>query len=223
MKAFVIAIDGHAYSQEKAARCIESARSFGVEVSRFSALTGIDAQIMMELHGLKWTWARGNKLNSICPITGLKQHPYGQLDRKIGCAMSHYSLWLRCVELNETLLILEHDAVFLRALPEVEFAGICQVNDPRGATPQGQWWSGQMSARGPGVYSKTKVFEDDKPDGLAGNSAYLIKPAAAQGLIDAYQRLGVWPNDATMCRQLFRLQELFPFVTKVDQQCSTTS
>lgn len=220
----MITLEGHEYSQAKAARCIETAAAIGgLEVERFAAIDSEHGPEMMAGNGLQWTWANGNTSPAVCPRTGLTQHPYGKLSAKIGCSMSHLLLWSKCVELNEPILILEHDAVFVRAFPEFEFDGICQINDPAGATPHGKWWSDSMRARGPGVFRKTKVFEDEKPDGLAGNSAYVVKPHAAQLLMDAFREFGVWPNDATMCRQLFFLQELFPFVTKVDQELSTTS
>ena len=222
MKAFVITLDGNAYSERKAARCIETAGDFGLEVKRFPAVGPERAQAVMQAHGLKWTWAKGNTAPDVCPLSGLKQHPYGKLASKIGCSMSHYLLWLYCME-RGPLLILEHDAVFLRELPEVEHRGICQINDPRGATPKGAWWSDHMNSRGSGVWPKTVVFNDGRPDGLAGNSAYLLKPEAAAKLVQAFHDYGVWPNDATMCRQLFELDELYPFVTRAEQEQSTTT
>jgi len=174
----------------------------------------------MAYHKLRWTWTQAGVHH--CQKTGLRQHPYGDLLPKIGCSLSHYLLWQRCVELDQPILILEHDAVFLRPLPDIDFNGICQINDPKGATHQGEWWSQQMKKRGPGVWPKTRL-KTNRPDGLAGNSAYLIKPWAAGQLIDAFHEFGVWPNDATMCCQLFPyLQELFPFVTKVEQTQSTS-
>jgi len=172
----------------------------------------------MHAQGLKWTWGDGG--------AGLKHHAYGGGDARVSCAMSHYELWSMCALMDEPVLILEHDAVFLRPLPAFEFDGICQVNDPSGATRRGEWWSARMHKRGPGVWPKTWVTDpkDRIPDGLAGNSAYVIKPHAAQRLIDLYQTIGVWPNDATMCEQLVPgLQELFPFVTRVEQTVSTTN
>lgn len=224
MQAFVITLEGNDYSEACAKRCIESAAYFGQEVAQFGAVDADNAQRVMAAHGLKWAWAHGNTAYRTCPTTGLRQHPYGNLQACMGCAMSHYLLWRKCVELDEPILILEHDAVFLRALPEVEFIGICQVNDPRGATPRGDYWSGMMTCRGEGVFHKTRIFAGARPDGLAGNSAYMLKPWAAADLIGAYKKFGVWPNDATMCVQLFPyLQELYPFVTRVEQAKSTTN
>jgi GR25 family glycosyltransferase involved in LPS biosynthesis len=225
LKAFVITLVGHPYSEAKSAKCVESARTIGeIEVLRFPAIDRVRAEDEMKRHGLKWTWARNNTEHDTCSRTGLKQHPYGNLQAKIGCSLSHYLLWQMCAEFGEPFLILEHDAVFLRKMPEFEFRGICQINDPKGATPRGDWWHDEMMKLGPGVHPKTRVFDDDIPDGLAGNSAYVIKPFAARELILSFHALGVWPNDATMCRQLVPyLEELFPFVTRVEQTISTTS
>lgn len=225
MNAFVITLEGHAYSEARSARCIASAASVGLlHVERFKAVDRWRARDVMAFHGLKWTWANDNSSPARCPHTGLKQRPYGNLEAKIACSMSHYLLWQTCVAIDEPILILEHDAVFLRPFREFEFRGLCQINDPDGATPRGKWWSEQMVKRGPGVFPKTVVFPDDVPDGLAGNSAYIMKPFAAQELIETVRDLGVWPNDATMCRQLFPyLEEHSPFLTRVEQDLSTTS
>lgn len=229
MKAFVITLKNNDYSNRVANRCIESAKKFGLEVEKFFGVDKNVAEDTMCSFNLKWTWANNNTSNTICPTTGLQQFPYktSDLRAKIGCSMSHFLLWKKCVELDEPILILEHDAVFLRPLPNFEFKGICQINDPAGATRRGSWWSQQMVARGKeGVFEKTWVTteqERDIPDGLAGNSAYVIKPWAAQELINKFYELGVWPNDATMCKQLFPyLEEYYPFITKVLQEKSTT-
>jgi GR25 family glycosyltransferase involved in LPS biosynthesis len=229
MKAFVIALRNSDYSKTVAERCIQSAKVHGVEVDWFWGVQKEQAEETMVSYGLRWGWANDNTSNAICPVTGLHQFPYTTKDirTKIGCSMSHFKLWERCVNLDQPILILEHDAVFLRPLPEIEFQGICQINDPNGATRRGSWWSKQMVKRNKeGVFEKTWVTTPEErhiPDGLAGNSAYLIKPHAAKELIDKYYKLGVWPNDATMCKQLFPyLEEYYPFVTKVVQTKSTT-
>lgn len=234
MKAFVITLQDNAYSKQVTDRCIESAARFGVHVDRFWGVDKNVAHEAMEQEGLRWTWANNNTSKSVCPITGLHQFPYmdstgrqkANLHSKIGCSMSHYLLWKRCVDIDKPILILEHDAVFLRPLPEFEFKGICQINDPAGATRRGSWWNQQMQKRGAGVFEKTWITtpaERHIPDGLAGNSAYVVKPWAAQELINKFHELGVWPNDATMCKQLFPyLEEYYPFVVRVAQTKSTS-
>jgi GR25 family glycosyltransferase involved in LPS biosynthesis len=224
LKAFVITLFGNEYSERKAMRCVDSFESVGeIQVSRVCATHAESAEWLMKRRGLRWTWAKGNTADDVCQYSGLKQRPYGRLAPKIGCAMSHYLLWEQCVHSGEPYTILEHDAICVRRFDPFEFRSICQINDPKGATPKGEWWSAVMKKRGPGVFDKTKVFPDDVPDGLAGNSAYVIKPEAAQALIDKVHEVGLWPNDALMCRQFFDLQELYPFVTRVEQEVSTSS
>lgn len=231
MKAFVITLKGNEYSNQVADRCIKSAAKNGLIVERFFGINKEQAEKFMQEHNLVWTWANNNTSETYCRKTGLRMHPYRTNDLRAikGCSMSHYCLWKKCVKLDEPILILEHDSVFLCPWPDkIKFNGICQINDPMGATRKGAWWSQQMKKRGTiGVHPKTWVTNESErhiPDGLAGNSAYMIKPWAAQELIDKFSEIGVWPNDATMCQQLFPyLEEYYPFITKPIQGKSTTT
>lgn len=56
----------------------------------------------------------------------------------MACFMSHYRLWKKCAEDNEALIVLEHDAMFIRKLNvdlqrETSY-DVVSLNDPRGAT-----------------------------------------------------------------------------------------
>lgn len=229
MKSWVIAIPGHEYSQSVADRCIESAARHGVKVEKFSAVTKHTVPQVLAQQGLRWSWADMNTNNTVCALTGLEQFPYStkSLDAKMACSLSHYMLWKQCVELDEPVLILEHDAVFVASIPEVEFKGAIQINDPAGGGYRGKYHSKFMQNRGTvGVHPLTpkRPTNSKIPDGFSGNSAYMIKPWAAHEFIQAFKNYGVWPNDATICLQLFPwLQELYPFVTVVKQDQSTST
>ena len=214
---FVITLRGNEYSERVAARCIKTAKDIGgIEVKYFNAVTADNAVKVMEGHGLKWTWGEDG--------AGLKHHSYGGSEAaRIGCAMSHYALWEKCAWSGKPLLILEHDSVFIRAFDEFEFKGICQINDPAGATPMGVWWQDRMTKGGRlGAWPKTRIFDDSRPDGLAGNSAYVIQATHALMLMELVRDIGVWPNDASMCRQLIPdLEEYYPFITRVEPEQST--
>lgn len=217
MEAFVITLEGNEYSERVAWRCVETASTIGgLQVEQVAAIGPKTSLDVMRGFGLEWTWGNNGG--------GLIHHSYGgSLERRVGCAMSHYQLWHHCAEIGKPILILEHDAVFIQPFERFEFQGICQINDPAGATPCGDSWSSHMIHRGPGVFPKTKVFNSGRPDGLAGNSAYLIKPHAAEKMIGLYREFGVWPNDAMMCIQFIPyLEEFYPFITRVEQSQSTT-
>ena len=229
MKAYVITIQGHEYSESVARRCVESANKFDIAVETFWAVTKDNVRQVMDQENLRWSWANMNTAKTRCPYTSLEQFPYRtkSLEAKMACSMSHYLLWKRCVELNENVLILEHDAVFIAPLPPIEFTGAIQINDPAGGGYRGRDHSMIMRERATqGVYSLTSKRPIDSmiPDGFSGNSAYIVKPWAAEKFVGTFHRLGVWPNDATICKQLFPwLQELYPFVTVVQQKHSTST
>jgi hypothetical protein len=222
VRAYCITLEGHPYSERKAARCIETGAAYGVTVAKSPGVPAAEAEQVLLEAGLRWTWAGQNDRRTTCPITGLHQQPYGNLEAKIGCSLAHYRLWQWCVQLAEPILILEHDAEFITPLPELDVT--CQINDPDGATHKGAWWSQRIAAKGPGIHDKTRVMDDPlRPDGLAGNSAYVITPEDADRAVDLFHTLGVWPNDATLCIQLFPgLKELYPFAVKTKQEQSTT-
>ena len=62
------------------------------------------------------------------------------------------------------------------------------------------------------------------PQGIAGNSAYIMKPSGAKKMLDLVDEYGLWPNDALMCRQLVpTLGVTKQYYTKVLGFGSTTS
>ena len=229
MKARVITIIGHEYSEHMAQRCISSAATHGLEVELFPAVTAKNVQEIMQQENLRWSWADNNTKETVCVYTSLQQFPYRAKNvlTKMACSMSHYLLWKECAIGNDPMLILEHDAVFVRPLPSIEFNGAIQINDPCGGGYHGKEHSNIMTQRGTeGAHPLTPKRPIDSmiPDGFSGNSAYIVKPWAAEKFVGAFHRLGVWPNDATICIQLFPwLQELYPFVTVVQQKHSTST
>ena len=69
-----------------------------------------------------------------------------------------------------------------------------------------------------------RIDEYNIPQGLAGNSAYVIKPEGAQLMIDLTQEYGMWPNDALMCYQLVpKLGGTRNFYTRIQGLRSTTT
>ena len=71
-----------------------------------------------------------------------------------------------------------------------------------------------------------RIDVDMVPQGLAGNSAYIIKPWAAAEVIKRVKQLGAWPNDAMLCYQNFRANFLGvtkKYYTKVQGTPSTTT
>jgi GR25 family glycosyltransferase involved in LPS biosynthesis len=108
--------------------------------------------------------------------------------------------------------------------------GICGINNPIGATRKSKIFFDKVKLQLQGKEGLTLApYVDESsdlplPSGLAGNSAYVIKPWAAKKLLEKTAEVGIWPNDALMCRQFFPwLQVSYPFYTTIQNTPSTTT
>ena len=176
--------------------------------------------------GLKWnfpinTESRVDKSGMI-----LQGYRTNNVNKVFACLISHARLWLRCIKLDEPIMILEHDAKFIRNFdPDFEWeGGVLGLNDPRGATFNSAQYHVHIASKGPGVYRAPYVTDVSRPQGLPGNSAYIIKPFAAKQLLEKLKETGGWPNDALMCNQHFDwIKVLYPYATGLQSVRSTTT
>lgn len=229
MRAYAIVITGNEVSERGFDRLVKSSEHVGNDftINKSNAVTPFIVDAVMRNNKLRWNYPWEGQVNDFA--SGLVKSAYKTANPKarMACACSHYELWDECASTNTTMLILEHDALFTRKLdfdPHETSATIIGINNPRGAT------------RRAGVYydaiqNSTLKFQpvplvDDitVPQGLAGNSAYIIKPAGAKKLLELVKTYGLWPNDAIMCRQLLpKLAVTKTFYTTVQGLESTTS
>ena len=180
-----------------------------------------------------WSWPKTPAEDGPHFATGLYKRYYQAVDqnRVIAAALSHYRLWKQCVEFDEPIMVLEHDALFTRRFDGADFLnekwGAVGLNDPRGATRKGTLFHQMVQSKGNGIQEVPKIDGAEElplPMGLAGNSAYLLRPYAAKELLDTVRTIGMWPNDAVMCRQLFRwLRVVNPYYTTIQRGVSTTT
>ena len=177
--------------------------------------------------------------------TGLKKSAYPTTNKnnRIACALSHYRLWAQCVHRNEPMLIMEHDAYFTDrlkgyyAILDDNRWDIIGINEPRGNTRKAQVFHQKVYEAVDPEHSEASYVNDkidivpvptidsfDIPQGLAGNSAYIIKPNGAANLLLAVNKYGLWPNDAIMCKQLIPRMGVTKFhFTDTQKLWSTTS
>lgn len=218
MKAFVITVLTDYNSLSYSKLCIESSQHLKgkIDLETFSAVTSDS------IFEISWSWPQRKK--AVCEKTKLTLTAYKNADirKRIACAQSHYLLWKKCIELDETILILEHDAIFTKRFEPFDFdGGICSINSPINATFNADLYDHLLIE---GVNEVPWVADRTIPQGLPGNSAYMIKPWAARELIDLQDTIGWWPNDAIMCRQLCPWLRCYkPYFTQVQGIKSTTS
>ena len=185
------------------------------------------ADHMKPFPGLYWNYPL-NDGKRTDEKTGMILQGYrtNSLAKVFACLVSHARLWLRCVQKNEPIMILEHDAKFIRKFdPDFEWeGGVLGLNDPRGATFNSAQYHALVAHKGPGVHKAPYVADVSRPQGLAGNSAYIIKPFAAKELLEKMKETGGWPNDALICNQHFDwIKVLYPYATGLQNIRSTTT
>jgi len=227
MKAFVITLFNDRYSVESSETTIRTARQMNedlhIEMVRATTPKQVgDYTYSYPVQGQK-------KIYEGMTLIGYQAR---DVNKKIACSVSHMKLWDKCVEMDEPIMILEHDVVFTRKfklgklLRELQDGDVVMINDPRGATRRSQRYHENIIRWDKGLHRIDGVNdpEENAPDGLAGNSAYIITPAAAKKASELQRSIGIWPNDALLCKQLFpkRLKSYYPYITRVDQRKSTT-
>jgi len=105
MKAFVIAIEDNELSMKAANRCIDTAKTYDIDVQIFKAITPSDNPLkLLEEKGI--------------PVDGFNEK-YSRLENCVAAFLSHYSLWEMAAKDNDDYLILEHDAYFVGPIPKI--------------------------------------------------------------------------------------------------------
>lgn len=233
MKAYAIVIPDNELSfsgfqvLEKSLKDTHNTNTFDLE--RFDATTAEYANVSLVGNGLKWTYPwEGESIDFKSGLT-LKAYPTAYKERRIACFMSHYRLWHQCIKLDEPILILEHDVIFVHEMGDYGFIldskyDIIGINNPLMATRRAQRFFDTVKENKQEIQPVPTIDEFNIPQGLAGNSAYIIKPTGAKNLIEATKEYGAWPNDALMCKQIIpNLGVTRKFYTKVQGLPSTTT
>jgi len=199
MKSYIIRLKNNQHSERMSAECVGQAKKFNLDVEYFDGINGNDADDFFQSEEINRWYKFKNKMNR----PGVK-----------GCAASHYCLWKTCVDLNETLLILEHDAFMIRSLPEnIEhcFEEICKLdkenpflstydekvnqhleNDIQIVDYRTDWGYKRHFAPYGGYF--------------LGAWVYLIKPAAALKLVECFRQTGWIPADKQLAEKILKLQ-----------------
>lgn len=102
LKAFIIRKPNDELSERLSDECVASAKQFGVSAEKFDGVYANHDEII--------------KSKKLFFFEKMKEHRKTNPGIK-GCFLSHFLLWEKCLELNEPILIFEHDALMIRPLP----------------------------------------------------------------------------------------------------------
>ena len=233
MKSYIITLLDHEESQKASDICIRSSENVGndFELIKFDAITPDRVDKMLISEKIKWNYPWEGQVTDFS--TGLIKSSYPTKNKKsrIACSLSHYHLWKSCAHDDTPYLILEHDAFFIRQLEyniiSKSHKSIISINNPRFATRRAVDYLNKIKSSAPdmgGVVFAPTIDSISVPQGLPGNSAYIIKPDGAKQMLKLVDDYGLWPNDALMCKQLIpNIGCTRKFYTRVQGVRSTTS
>ena len=232
MKANIIRIKDDIDSNRYANWCWQTSAA-NTHIEFFNAVTPNEVDDLMFGLRIEWKYPWAGEVNDI--KSGLKLRAYQTADpkKRMACFLSHYCLWEKTISNGEPMLILEHDAMFKSKSP-IPFDEILKskfdiigINEPFRATRLSQLFHEKVQND---HFSRNDVVRapliDDisVPQGIAGNSAYIITPNGASKMVELTKEHGAWPNDALMCRQLvFSLGVTKKYYTKMQGIRSTTT
>ena len=235
IKGYIITLDTNQESIEATHKCIGSIRSTKSEIDPSVFVATVPRQIKRHLEEIDmgdvvWTYPLTKEEDGLDIKTGLylRHYPTKKISNRTACMVSHMRLWHKCATGKKPIVILEHDAIFTRKFVfeplEKEFkGGILGLNDPRGATRRSDVFHNIASSK-MGLQPVPTVDDAEVPQGLAGNSAYLITPTAAKKLLDKVREVGMWANDALMCKQFFPwMQVVYPYYTTIQRGLKSTT
>ena len=201
MRSFVITIMDNEKSVEAADRCIASGEKHGEIIEKFPAFTPKDNPLELL------------KEQKVIQTEALTDEKYS---RNLNCAaafLSHFSLWQKCLELNQPIMIYEHDAVQTDPIPESIRAG---------------WGFKQMMSMGKPSYGRFRIPQVLGSGPLTskryfpGAHAYAIKPAGARQIIQHAQVRGAAPTDVYLNLDNFPfLEELYPWTHEAKDYFTT--
>ena len=231
MKAFAIVVPDNKTSMAGFQELNDSYDKYGHNdgLQMHEAISVDKVEMIAAGNGLNWNYPWEGKVSDL--KSGLIKSAYTTADprKRISCFVSHWYLWQKCVKLDEMILILEHDSRFIKKLPaDSTFAradfDIIGINDPSMATRKSKLYHDMILERVDFFQPVPRIDEFNIPQGVAGNSAYVIKPAGAKLMLELSQEYGMWPNDALMCYQLVpKLGVTRNFYTRIQGLRSTTT
>jgi len=101
--AYIIVVKDHDISEKMYNRCKESCDKVKMPCKRWEAFDGTKGNIiipkhLLDKHYVKWIKVVNESLAK----------------SEISVVLSHFSLWCHCIEIDQPIVILEHDAIFIQ-------------------------------------------------------------------------------------------------------------
>jgi hypothetical protein len=177
--AYIISLKDNKISQDLTERCAKSCEKVGQPYKIFYGFDGNTGIVVPpeELKDQSW-------------LNWLRLHDCTLTPTQIGCVFSHFALWTKCLEIDQPIIILEHDSIMLERFPlHPVFNSVIYLGS-------------REQYHGSPVYPTPPHGSDNK--GLyrfiCRAHAYSIDPAVAKNLISYVLKMGIHTSLDVMLR-----------------------
>jgi GR25 family glycosyltransferase involved in LPS biosynthesis len=190
MKAFVIFLAESPKSKINVGVILDRLIEFNLDAQAFNGVPGNLAIETAKKQNMRlWPYnVKGKKIDH-------DDVDWRKLSRPgvIGCFLSHYQLWQRCLEINEPLMIFEDDVKFYRSWIPVSWQDVLILSLGKKSTRKDPWKSHLENPVGGG---QSLPWPNRS---MPGTSGYAIMPQAAQKLVDRYRGYWTASDNAINC------------------------
>jgi hypothetical protein len=179
--AFIIRLKHNTLSEQLAERCAHSCKSVGMPFEFWNAFDGTSEEILVPEEYQNQSWLKLLKFTS-----------YKMTTSEIACAVSHISLWIKCIELDAPIAILEHDAVLQAPYRRHAFRNsVCWLGNENGLH---QYVDGAFPITSPPMPGETLTTVH-----IDTCQAYAVDPLSANNLLVSVLDRGIYaPVDIMM-------------------------
>lgn len=203
MKFFCIFTPNDNISQSLLARCIRTGLKFGHEITPFKGVSKELAPSLFIKEKLNFGFDYLVK-KKIAPMR----------NSQIACFLAHKALWEVCINLDKQIVILEHDAYFVKKFSNTPFDEVLNLQREIWDNPSWKYYA-----------KLQKLVDNNNYNGnakylcLPGAAAYTIKPKAAKKLL---MIKSIFPLDLFVNKEVVKIDDhQFMSTFKVDNDYTT--
>jgi hypothetical protein len=185
-KAYIIRVQGHEEGEQKAQRCADSCDKVGMPWEYWDAYNGLEGTIVPP-----------DNHSGIMEMVKITDHYMTR--GEVACALSHISLWQKCVIDDQPLVVLEHDSIMVQPyMNHSVYNSICYLGGHEQAK---QGWqvlpTPPHASEGPNYHFICRAH------------AYAIDPAVAKNLLAHVLKMGICaPLDILMRADVFPIHQM---------------
>lgn len=216
MKSFIIYVEGHHKSTEQATRCYDLCQQFGYIPELFPGSTAKKMRGPFNYPEIEKSRAESFR----------KENDRKLYLTKKACFSNHPRLWKMSIELNETIMVLEQDAIPVKKWDDPKFDEVLLCN-ARSAYRR-KIFKRVKPERHSAIWSEDGIH--DLNDGLIytkqnfmkggymmpGTASYAVTPLAANKLLDALELYGWEQSDYFINTKLVDIKCAAPDYFKLD-------